>query len=75
MAEKLLPYKYRYKQKRMSKMSYSESEPDFSNSLSTLAPVFSESKPESDDSESGFNSLFINLDVYVFFTLYLHSSK
>ena len=45
----------------MSKMSYSESEPDFSNSLSTLAPVFSESKPESDDSESGFNSLFIKI--------------
>ena len=75
MAKKLFPQKYRHKQKRMSKMSYSESEPDFSNSLSTLAPVFSESKPESDDSESGFNSLFINLDVYVFFTLYLHSSK
>ena len=75
MAKKLLLQKHRRKQKRMSKMSYSESEPDFSNSLSTLAPVFSESKPESDDSESGFNSLFINLDVYVFFTLYLHSSK
>ena len=59
----------------MSKMSYSESEPDFSNSLSTLQPIFSESKSESDDSESDFNSVFMNLDICVFFTLYLHSSK
>ena len=55
----------------MSKMSYSESETDsnFINSLST----FSES--ESDDSESDFNSVFMNLDICIFFTLYLHSSK
>ena len=43
-------------------MSYSESEPDFSNfainSFSTLAPIFSESKSESDDSEYDFNSVF-----------------
>ena len=56
MAKKLFPQKYKHKQKRMTKMSYSESEPepDFSNfainSLSTLAPIFSESKSESDDS-------------------------
>ena len=56
-------------------MSYSESEPDFSNSLSTLVPIFSEFKSESDDSESYLNSVFINLDVCSFFTLYLHSSK
>ena len=70
MAKKLLPQKYRHKQKRMSKMSYSESEPDFSNfainSLSTFAPIFSESKSESDDSESDFNSVFINLDICIF---------
>ena len=40
-------------------MPYSESEPDFSNfainSLSALAPTFSESKSESDDSKSDFN--------------------
>ena len=63
----------------MSKMSYSESEPAFSNfainSLSTFAPIFSESKSESDDSESDFSSVFMNLDICVFFTLYLHSSK
>ena len=63
----------------MSKMSYSESEPDFSNfainSLSTFAPIFSESKSESDDTQSDFSSVFMNLDICVFFTLYLHSSK
>ena len=56
----------------MSKMSYSESEPDSNfaiNSLSTL------SETESDDSESDFNSVFMSLDICVFFTLYLHSSK
>ena len=56
----------------MSKMSSSESEPDsnfFINSLST----FSES--ESDDSESDFNSVFMNLDICNFFAQYLHSSK
>ena len=47
-------------------MSYSESEPDFPNSLSTLASIFSRSKSES-DSESYFNSKFINLDICVLF--------
>ena len=51
-------------------MSYSESEPDFSNfvinSLSTFAPIFSESQSESDDSESDFSSVFINLDLCIF---------
>ena len=73
--KKLLQEQSFYKQ-RMSKMSYSESksEPDFSNSLSTFAPIFSESKSES-DSESNFNSVFINLGICIFFILYLHSSK
>ena len=62
MAKKLLPQKYRHKQKRMSKMSYSESEPDFSNFvINSLS-----SKSESDDSESDFNSVFINFDICVF---------
>ena len=60
-------------------MFYSESEPDFSNfainSLSTFAPIFSESKSESDDSESDFNSVFINFDICVFLPYILHSSK
>ena len=44
---------------------YSESERNFSNfainSLSTFAPIFSESKSEADDSESDFSS--VNLDI------------
>ena len=48
-------------------MFYSESEPDFSNfainSASNFDPTFSESKSESDDSESDFSLLFMNLDV------------
>ena len=67
--------KYKHKQKRMSKMSYSESEPDFFNSSSTFASIFSESKSES-ASESDFNySVLMNLGIYNFFILYLHSSK
>ena len=52
-------------------MSYSESEPGFYsfaiNSLSIFAPIFSVSESESDDSESDFNSVFLNLDICVFF--------
>ena len=52
-------------------MSYSESEPDFSNfainSLSTFAPIFSESESKSDYSESDFSSVFMNLDICAFF--------
>ena len=44
-------------------MSYSESEPD-SNFLINSLSTFSESK--SDDSESDFNSVFINLDIWIF---------
>ena len=54
-------------------MFYSESEPDFSNFainlLSNFDATFSESKSKS---ESDFNSVFMN---YVFFIIYLHSSK
>ena len=45
-------------------MSYSESEPDFSNSSSTFASIFS--KSESNNSESDFNSVFMNLGICVF---------
>ena len=55
-------------------MSYSESQPNFSNfiinSLLTFAPIFSESKYKSDGSESDFSSVFINLDICVFLALY-----
>ena len=57
--------KYRRKQKQMSKMSDSESEPDFSNSSLTFASIFSKSKSES-DSESDLNSVFIKLGICVF---------
>ena len=55
-------------------MFYSESlsESDF-NFVINSSSTFSES--ESDDSESDFNSVFTNLDICVFLTLYLHSSK
>ena len=46
-------------------MSYSESEPDFSNFV--INSLSSKSKSESDDSESDFNSVFINFDICVFF--------
>ena len=49
----------------MSKKSYSESEPDFSNSLSAFDSIFSASKSES-ESESDFSSVFMNLDICVF---------
>ena len=47
----------------MGKMSYSESEPDFSNSSSNFASIFLKSES---DSESYFNSVFMNLGVCVF---------
>ena len=54
-------------ERKVSKMSYSESEPDFSNfainSLSTFCPIFSESKSES---ESDFNSV---LSLFYIYTL------
>ena len=43
-------------------MTYSESEPDFSNlasnSLSNFVPTFSESDSDKSESESGFSSTF-----------------
>ena len=56
----------------MSKMSYSESEPD-SNFVFKSLSTFSES--ESDDAASDFNSVFMNLDICIFFTLYLMMIK
>ena len=50
-------------------MSHSEWEPDFSNfainSASNFVSIFSEFESESDGSESGFNSVFINLDFFL----------
>ena len=56
-------------------MFYSESlsEPDSNfviNSLSTFDPTFSDSKSESDDSESNFSSVFIKLDTCLFYPIF-----
>ena len=58
-------------------MSYSESGQNSNfviDLLSSFDLTFSESISESDDSESDFSLLFMNLDIFIFFTLYLHSS-
>ena len=56
-----------------SKMSYSESESHFSFAIYSLSDFDSTSK--CDESESDFSSVFMNLDVCIFFILHLHSSK
>ena len=65
-------------------MSYSELESDFSfaiNSVSDFDFVSeSNSNPESNsesesESQSDFSSVFMNLDISIFFILYLDSSK
>ena len=60
-------------------MSHSESESDCSNfainSASNFVPIFYKSGSISDDSESDFSSVFINFEICILFTLYLHSSK
>ena len=55
-------------------MSYSESGPD-SNLAINSASNFAYSYSSFSESESDFSSVFINLDICIFFTLYLHSSK
>ena len=57
-----------------SKMSYSESESDFSFAINSVSDFDSTSESGS-ESESDFSSVFMNLDICIFFTLYLHSSK
>ena len=50
----------------------------YSESGSELDSNFSVNSSESEsksESESNSNSMFINLDIYIFFILYLHSSK
>ena len=56
-----------------SKMFYSESGPDSNFAINSASNFdYSSSEP---NSESDFNSLFMNLDICIFFILYLHSSK
>ena len=54
-------------------MSYSESGPD-SNFAINSASNFGCSSESNSQSESDFSSVFMNLDIRLFFTLYLHSS-
>ena len=55
---------------------YLESEPDSNFAINSASNFdsFSESNSES-ESEPDFSSVFMNLDICIFFTLYLHSSK
>ena len=62
------------------KMTYSESESesDFSFAINSVSDFDSASESDSNsesESESDFSSVFMNLDICVFFILYLHSSK
>ena len=53
-----------------SKMIHSESESDFNFAINSVSDFDSASESESD-----FSSVFMNLDICIFFILYLHSSK
>ena len=53
-------------------MSYSESKPDSSLSINSVSNFSSASES---DYESDSSSVFMNLGICIFFTLYLHSSK
>ena len=54
-------------------MFYSESELDFNFTINSVSDFDYASK--SSDSEFDSSSAFMNLDICIFFTLYLHSSK
>ena len=59
-----------------SNMFYSESEADFFNfTINSLSNSESKSEFDESESESDFSSVFINLDICIFFALYLRSSK
>ena len=53
-------------------MSYSESELDSNFAINSVLDFDSASQS---DSESDSSSAFMNLEICIFFTLYLHSSK
>ena len=55
-------------------MFYSESESDFNFAINSVSDFHSASESNS-ESESDFSSVFMNLDICIFFILYLHSSK
>ena len=54
-------------------MTYSESESDFSFAINSVSDFDSAFESDSDSkSESDFSSVFMNLDICIFFILYLH---
>ena len=56
-----------------SKMTYQESESDFSFAINSVSDFDSAFESDSDSkSESDFSSVLLNLDICIFFTLYLH---
>ena len=57
-----------------SKTKYSESELDCSFAINSVSDFDSASESDS-EYESDFNSMFVNLDICIFFILYLHSAK
>ena len=59
---------------KVIKMTYSETESDFNFTINSASDFDATSEPGS-ESESDFSSVFMNLDICIFFTLYLHSSK
>ena len=57
-----------------SKMTYSESELDSNFAINSVSDFDSGSESDS-ESESDFSSVFMNLDIFIFFILYFNSSK
>ena len=55
-------------------MTYSESESDFSFAINSVSDFDSTSESGS-ESESDFSSVFMNLDICIFFILYLPLNK
>ena len=55
-------------------MIYSESEPELDSNIAfTLVSDFDSASESDSESDSDFSSVVINLDIYIFFALYLHS--
>ena len=59
---------------KVNKMTYSESESDF-NFVINSASDFASTSQSGSEFESDISSAFINLDIGIFFMLYLDSSK
>ena len=69
-----LKLSYMLKHKIESEMTYSESDSNFV--INSVSDFNSASESDSDSEyESNFSSVFMNLDICIFFILYLHSSK